>query len=1506
MKQTAYLLMCLVSIAAFAQDDYYWVGGSGNWSDYANHWATTSGGSTFHTSVPGVDGNVFFDANSFNAASQSVTVDEEADCLDMDWTGATNFPTIIADGHDLNIYGSLTLISDMTTDIDEIDFEATTTGHTITSGGTALSTTKIRFRGIGGEWTFQDYFETREIHLFAGTLNTNNNDITATSRFELQFSDTKALNLGSSTITTSIWNINAAVTLDAGTSKIIARNLRGGTGNTYYDYEVDYETAFQSNGTLDHSCTFNSITIPAGYNLRLNAGDVFTVSNLIATGTKNDPIQLYTDSEGTQATISKSSGTVDLEWVEIQDINATGGATFTIDNATDNGNSMGWTLNAYPGADYYWVGNGGNWSDFSNHWATTSGGTTMHSASPNELDNVYFDANSFTSASQTVSQDVDGGVSVKNLDWTGATNFPRFTSGFGDPFKVYGSVTFIDAMEMSVKEFELWGEETGLTFTPGANLDIQNLYFYGSGEYDLLGDIGVGSFTHRDGTLNYNGINITTDFNFNIGNDTGVSGTPIANFGSVTITTRDFSKYSYVTETLNDPHTIIVTRNFNGDGGSYDHVIMDGNGAISGSNTFATLEAEPGATVSLAAGSTQTITSLLLEGEKPLPIDISSASSGVQSTLSVASGTVNASYLIIQDIAATGGATFNAAQTVDNGNNTGWDITGITGIDYYWVGDGGSWSDYENHWAKSSGGADMHLDLPGVLDNVIFDVNSFTTASQTVLMDQGVSVNDMIWTGATNTPILDANDNDLNVYGSLTFIDQMTVDVTDVYFLSDEAETISGGDEIPGITAYYHFTGSGSWAFQSGVKIWKLDHHSGSIDFNGQNVHIESSLTFLDTDEKFMTLGTSDFFARTFTSNIAENITFDGSQSSVTVSSSFILTNEDTNDFSFHDLTFTKYNVTDNSTINTDLTLNTLTFEEGTEVAMSAGAVVTVNEMVAVGTEANPINIRGAGGIATISQATGTVDAEFLILENIAAAGGATFNALSSIDNGNVTGWNFSKLNQTIDFPTINSKVFGDPPFDLSAAASSGLDVSFSIITGDATLDGNTVTINGAGDIQILAEQAGNITYFPAPSITQTITVEKGSQEITFDPAAIADKMLDDSPFTVSVSVSTGFGLDVSGNDQIMVTPTANPGEYEVAISKAGTAIITATQSGTDDYATTEETLSFEILKYDQAIVFDDLETKTYGDAPFELNATASSGLDVTYSSSNEGVATVSENTVTIVGGGTTIITASQAGNDNYNAAADVNQALSIGGASQAITFDELEARTYGDDPFDLTATATSGLNVSYTSSDPGVAILSGNTVTIVSAGETTITAVQDGNENYLSAENVIQLLTVNKADQAITFEELEDTGIGDVIVLSATASSGLEVSFEVSGPATLSGDKLETTGEGVVNIVASQAGNENYSPAEDVIRTFDVSGGAVLGITNENTIIYPNPVLEILKINTSKPIDVSVYTLSGSLVLSKSNVQNQLQMSSIKQGLYLLELNDGNNIKRIKIRKAN
>ncbi|MBK7696747.1 MAG: hypothetical protein IPI30_21235 [Saprospiraceae bacterium] len=93
----------ILPVELFAAN-YYWVGGTGNWNDLT-HWATASGGAIKHTIVPSVLDNVIFDINSFTATGQTVTVNQEAYCMDFKWDNVANNPTFNGAGFNLNVSG---------------------------------------------------------------------------------------------------------------------------------------------------------------------------------------------------------------------------------------------------------------------------------------------------------------------------------------------------------------------------------------------------------------------------------------------------------------------------------------------------------------------------------------------------------------------------------------------------------------------------------------------------------------------------------------------------------------------------------------------------------------------------------------------------------------------------------------------------------------------------------------------------------------------------------------------------------------------------------------------------------------------------------------------------------------------------------------------------------------------------------------------------------------------------------------------------------------------------------------------------------------------------------------------------------------------------------------------------------------------------------------------------------------------------------------------------------
>jgi hypothetical protein len=164
---------------------------------------------------------------------------------------------------------------------------------------------------------------------------------------------------------------------------------------------------------------------------------------------------------------------------------------------------------------------------------------------------------------------------------------------------------------------------------------------------------------------------------------------------------------------------------------------------------------------------------------------------------------------------------------------------------------------------------------------------------------------------------------------------------------------------------------------------------------------------------------------------------------------------------------------------------------------------------------------------------------------------------------------------------------------------------------------------------------------------------------------------------------------------------------------------------------------------------------------------------------------------------------------------------------SQTITFAALSNEPYGTAPFTLSATASSGLAVSFASTTSSVCTVSGSTVTLVEAGTCGIKATQAGNADYDAAASVSRSFSVTKLSQTITFGALSNQPYTNPpFSVSATASSSLAVSFAstTSTVCTVSGSTVTMVKAGTCTIKATQAGNVDYDAAAAVSRSFQAT----------------------------------------------------------------------------------
>jgi Ethanolamine utilization protein EutJ (predicted chaperonin) len=490
-------------------------------------------------------------------------------------------------------------------------------------------------------------------------------------------------------------------------------------------------------------------------------------------------------------------------------------------------------------------------------------------------------------------------------------------------------------------------------------------------------------------------------------------------------------------------------------------------------------------------------------------------------------------------------------------------------------------------------------------------------------------------------------------------------------------------------------------------------------------------------------------------------------------------------------------------------------------------------DLTAIASSGLPINYTSSDNtIATISD----TDGDDIWTVTVLGAGSTVITASQPGNDANSPAPDASqtlvvnKADQFVTLDPLPEKYVDDPAFELTAIASSGLEINYQSSNEEvAVMNGSTVIIIGAGTATITASQEGNENYNAAPGVSQTLVVNKNPQTITFDE--LTAKTFEDSPYDLTAIASSGLPVNFSSSDNSVATVSdpENDNTWTITIIGAGSTIITASQPGNEVNGPAPDVTQILVVhKADQFITLDPLPEQYVNDPAFELTATASSGLEINYQSSNEAVASINGTTVTIIGAGTTTITAFHEGNANYNPAPGVSRTLVVNKISQTITFDELTAKTFGDSPFELTAIASSGLPVIFTGTNTSVATVSGNTVTITGAGSTIITASQPGNATYLSAAEISRTFIVNKADQAITvFEPLPNKLANDpAFQLTATLSSGLTPQYSSSNAdvATVSGSTVTIIGSGTTIITAFHEGNQNYNAAPGVQRTLTVN----------------------------------------------------------------------------------
>lgn len=409
--------------------------------------------------------------------------------------------------------------------------------------------------------------------------------------------------------------------------------------------------------------------------------------------------------------------------------------------------------------------------------------------------------------------------------------------------------------------------------------------------------------------------------------------------------------------------------------------------------------------------------------------------------------------------------------------------------------------------------------------------------------------------------------------------------------------------------------------------------------------------------------------------------------------------------------------------------------------------------------------------------------------------------------------------------------VAGSEYFELNAQIQGGSDPDYNKISwsssdesvleiqnhGTEKVDGSLqafvgITVKGLGTATITVTYEDE-EYYGQDSVTITVLKKPALSDFTY--TLPGDTVYDATAKEATVAVKGG--ITGMGSYKILYNGS------ETAPVDAGTYTVTLQVAKSDTYAAATFNLgTFTIAKATPTITASDLTvTKNTTKA---LGAFISNGGALTYQSSNPSIAAVDANgTVTGVAEGTAIITIYYGGSENYNSMTKNVTVTVTAKTLVAVTFAAKGDQTYKPEGYALgeqfnaaTTTAVGG-TITYVYNGTTYDDLS-DLPTVTDAGDYTVTAVYDSATEHGETQAAF---TINKANQtALSITSTGPAIYGVDYTLTTSGGSGTgAVTFEATGisgdagRATVTGNTLHPNRAGVVEVIATKAGDNNYNP---------------------------------------------------------------------------------------------
>ena len=477
-------------------------------------------------------------------------------------------------------------------------------------------------------------------------------------------------------------------------------------GQDVYFNKVD----FQNNGNLSGRHFIDSLIFHPDRRYEFFHQDTTTVAYLESNGLCDGLISII--SLWGTSNIQQLAGDLRVTNTVVKNITGLGGADFTAETSVDLGANRNWRFDPYSGSDRYWVGGEGLWNDVA-HWSTTSGGPGG-ACVPTLLDDVYFDANSFSAPNQAVTLEGEDSY-CRNITWSEVPN-PIFR-GYWDLW-INGSLSFVPEMTVEYLDAFFVTDSVDQTIDLAGNM-LANVFFSGRGSWRMLDSLYVNyGIWFADGDIDTDGHKVnferawinSADHNKDkrllkidsshlfCRQDNAFDGGWYVNLQSYEISTGgsllefvgnqagthhydplDNEAPAYHNVLFSDPTGtgFLERNNYRPETLTFNKVHFLGNGDVFGSHSFDSLLFSPGKSYRLQSDGTQIVNShLQIRGNNCAPIAVSSTTPGLKSTVRKTDGTVEGDFIQMQDQIAIGGASFFAGSNSTNiGNsNSGWNF----------------------------------------------------------------------------------------------------------------------------------------------------------------------------------------------------------------------------------------------------------------------------------------------------------------------------------------------------------------------------------------------------------------------------------------------------------------------------------------------------------------------------------------------------------------------------------------------------------------------------------------------------------------------------------------------------------------------------------------------------------------------------------------------------------------------------------------------------------------